>query len=414
METVDLLIKNANELITLKGPNKPRTKKQMSNLGIINKGSIAIKDGIIVGVGKDLGYKSENVIDAKGKTVMPGFVDPHTHLVFSGSREFELDMKLKGLSYMDILKKGGGIFYTVNETRKASKESLLQQSKKRLDTMLSYGTTTCEAKSGYGLETSTELKILEIQKKLNEEHPIDVVSTFLGAHAVPKEHGVDDYVNVVINEMLPKVKGLAKYCDVFCEKGVFTVNQSKKILEAGKAHGLTPKIHADEIVDTGGANLAAEVGAISADHLLMSNDKGLKEMAKKGTIGVMLPGTPFSLMIKGYAPARKMIDFGVPIALATDLNPNCWIENIQFIIQLACLNMKLTPAEAITASTFNASCAIGLNDKIGSIERGKQADIIILSIPNHKFLSYHYGINLVEIVIKNGVNIIKNSKEIYK
>ena len=205
--------------------------------------------------------------------------------------------------------------------------------------------------------------------------------------------------------MLPKVKSLAKFCDVFCEKGVFTVAQSKKILYAGKTYGMIPKIHADEIVDTGGASLAAEVDAISADHLLMSNDKGLKQMVKKGVIGVLLPGTPFSLLMKNYAPARKMIDLGIPIALATDLNPNCWIENMQFIIQLACLNMKMTPAEAITAATFNAACAIGLNDKIGSLEKGKQADVIILDIPNHKFLPYHYGINLVKTVIKNGITI---------
>ena len=405
METADILIKNANELITLKGPNKPRTKKEMSNLSIINKGSIAIKNGIVVETGKNLKYKAKKTIDASGKTVMPGFVDPHTHLVFAGSREFELDMKLKGLTYMDILKKGGGLFSTVNETSKVSKESLLKQSKKRLDTMLSYGTTTCEAKSGYGLETSTELKILEIQKKLNETYSMDIVSTFLGAHAVPKEHGVNEYVDIIINEMIPKTKGLAKFCDVFCEKGVFTVNQSKKILEAGKTHGLTPKIHADEIVDTGGASLAAEIGAISADHLLMSNDKGLKQMAKKGTIGVMLPGTPFSLMMKDYAPARKMIDLGIPIALATDLNPNCWVENMQFIIQLACLNMKMTPAEAITAATFNAACAIGMNDTVGSLVKGKQADVIILDCPNHMFLPYRYGINLVETVIKKGIII---------
>lgn len=402
METVDIIIKNANELVTLKGPNKPRTKKEMSNLGIINKGSIAIKDGLIVAVGKNINYKSETVIDAKGKTVMPGFVDPHTHLVFAGSREFELDMKLKGLTYMDILKKGGGIVYTVNETRKVTNTSLIKQSRARLDNMLFYGTTTCEAKSGYGLNTETELKILKAQKKLNETHPIDIVSTFLGAHAVPREHKTNEYVDIVINEMLPKVKKLAEYCDVFCEKGVFTPIQSKKILEAGKTYGLTPKIHADEIVDTGGASLAAEVGAISADHLLMSNDKGLKQMAKKGIIGVMLPGTPFSLMMKDYAPARKMIDIGVPIALATDLNPNCWVENMQFIIQLACLNMKMTPAEAVTAATFNASCSIGMNDTIGSLEKGKQADIIVLDCPNHMFLPYHYGINLVETVIKKG------------
>ncbi len=405
METVDILIENANEIITLKGQNKPRIKQEMNNLGILKKGSIAIKDGFIVAVGKNLKYKSETLIDVKGKTVMPGFVDPHTHLVFAGSREFELDMKLKGFTYMDILKKGGGIVYTVKETRKATNNDLLKQSRTRLDNMLFHGTTTCEAKSGYGLNTETELKILKAQKKLNETHPVDIVSTFLGAHAVPKEYKTNEYVDMVVNEMLPKVKGLAKYCDVFCEKGVFTTNQSRNILEAGKTHGLIPKLHADEIVDTGGAALAAEIGAISADHLLMSNDKGLKQMVKKGTIGVMLPGTPFSLMMKDYAPARKMIDLGIPIALATDLNPNCWIENMQFIIQLACLNMKMTPAEAVTAATFNAACAIGLQDNIGSLEKGKQADVIILDYPNHMFLPYHYGINLVETVIKKGIII---------
>ncbi len=406
METVDILIKNANELVTLKGQNKPRIKKEMSNLEIINKGSIAIKDGNIFDVGKNLKYQSENVIDAKGKTVMPGFIDSHTHLVFAGSREFELDMKLKGLTYMDILKKGGGIVYTVNETRKATNSELLKQSKTRLDNMLIYGTTTCEGKSGYGLDTETELKILNVQKKLNEIHPMDIVSTFLGAHAIPQEYESKEYVNLVINEMLPKVKKFATYCDVFCEKGVFTVDQSKKILEAGKFHGLAPKIHADEIVDTGGAALAADVGAISADHLLMSNDYGLKQMAKKRVIGVLLPGTPFSLMMKDYAPARKMIGMGIPLALATDLNPNCWTENMQLIIQLACLNMKMTPAEAITAATYNTACAVGLNDTVGSLEKGKQADIILLDCPNHKFIPYHFGINLVESVIKKGIIII--------
>jgi len=405
METVDIFIKNANELITLKGPNKPRTKKEMNNLSIIHKGSIAIKNGKIFDVGKNLKYTAETVIDATGKTVMPGFVDPHTHLVFSGSREFELDMKLRGFSYMDILKKGGGIFYTVTETRKASEASLIEQSKKRLDNMLKHGTTTCEAKSGYGLDTETEIKILKINEKLNKKHPVDIVSTFLGAHAVPEEYSADEYVDIIIDEMISKVKGLACFCDVFCEKDVFTVEQSKKILDAGKKHGLTPKIHADEIVDTGGAALAAEVGAISADHLLHSNEQGIKQMIKQGVVGVLLPGTPFTLMMKEYADARKMINLGLPIALATDLNPNCWIENIQFIIQLACYNMKMTPAEAITASTFNAACAIGLNAKIGSLEIGKQADIIVLDCPSHLFIPYHIGVNLVNTVIKNGVTL---------
>jgi len=402
METVDILIKNASELITMSGPNRPRIKNEMCELSIIENGSVAIKDDKIFETGDDLEYAAEKTIDASGKTVMPGFIDPHTHLVFAGSREFELDMKLKGLSYMEILKKGGGIFYTVNETRKATNEDLLKQSKKRLDTMISHGTTTCEAKSGYGLDTKAELKILEIQKKLNDTHSMDIVSTFLGAHAIPKEHSADDYVDIIISEMLPQVEDLAMFCDVFCEKGVFTVEQSRRILKAGKKYGLIPKIHADEIVDTGGALLAAEIGAISAGHLLMSSDKGIKEMAQKGVIGVMLPGTPFSLMQGNYASVRKMIESGVPIALATDLNPNCWVENMQFMIQLGCFNMKMTPTEAITAATFNAACAIGLNDTVGSLEEGKKADVIILDCPNHKSIPYHFGVNLVETVIKNG------------
>jgi imidazolonepropionase len=406
MEKVDLLIKNANEIITLKGPNKPRIKKQMSNLSIIKKGDLAIKNKIIFDVGKNLKYKSEETINANGKTVMPGFVDSHTHLVFAGSREFELDMKLKGLSYVEILKKGGGIFYTVEKTRKASYEKLIKEGRKRLDLMLSYGTTTCEAKSGYGLDTKTEVKILKVQKKLNSIHPVEIVSTFMGAHAIPKEHEPKDYVNIIINEMIPKTKELATFCDVFCEKGFFTKKQSKTILETGKKHGLIPKIHADELYDTGGAAFAAKIGAISADHLLLSNDFGLKKMAEKSVLGVLLPATPFSLMQKNYAPARKMIELGVPVALATDLNPNCWNENMQFIIQLACFMMNLTPAEAITASTFNAACAIGLNNKIGSIEKGKQADIIILDCPSYKFIPYHFGINLVKTVIKKGKIVI--------
>jgi len=405
-ETVDIIIKNANELITLKGKNIPRTKKEMSEIGIVKNGSVAIKNGMIFDVGKNLKYKAETIIDAKGKTVMPGFVDPHTHLVFSGSREFELDWKLKGLSYIDIKKKGGGINYTVEKTRKASPAKLSDEARLRLDRMLSYGTTTCEAKSGYGLDTETELKMLKVQKKLDDTHPIDIVSTFLGAHAIPKEHSVSDYVKIITEEMLPKASKYAEFCDVFCEKGFFTYAQSKKILEAGKKHGLMPKIHADEIVDTSGATLAAEVGAISAEHLLMASDKGIKDMAKAGVIGVMLPGTPFCLMMKEYAAARKMIDSGVPIAIATDLNPNCYVENMQFIIQLACFNMKMTPAEAICASTFNAACAINRQESIGSIEKGKQADIIILDAPNHLCIPYHFGINHVEQVIKKGCILI--------
>jgi imidazolonepropionase len=402
MESVDLLITHARELLTLQGPKKPRIRGQMKNLGIIKNGSIAIQNGHIVDVGRNLRYKAETVIDASEKLVMPGFVDPHTHVVFAGSREFELDLKLAGVSYMEILRRGGGIFYTVEKTRKASPVQLLQQSKKRLDTMLRYGTTSCEAKTGYGLDVKNELKLLRVQKKLQETHPMDLVSTFLGAHAIPKHMQANDYTQTILYEMLPKTKGLAQFCDVFCEKGIFTVAQAKKILEAGKQYGLIPKIHADEIVDTGGALLAAEVGAISADHLLRSSEAGFRAMAQRHVVGVLLPGTPFCLMMERYAPARNMIDSGVPVALATDLNPNCWTENMQMIIQLACLKMQMTPAEAITASTFNAACAIGMQHTVGSLETGKQADVLILDCPNHQFLPYHFGVNLVETVIKKG------------
>jgi len=402
MQTVDLLIENANQVVTLSGPNRPRTKREMNDLSIIKNGSVAIKKGLIFDVGKNLKYNAEKKIDAKKKIVIPGFVDPHTHLVFSGSREFELDMKLKGYSYMEILKQGGGIFNTVEKTRKASENSLIKESKNRLDAMLKHGTTTCEGKSGYGLNLKDELKILKTQKKLNELHPIDIVSTFLGAHAVPKDKKTEDYVEIVINEMLPKVKDYCSFCDVFCEKDVFTIKQSKKILEKGKKFGLIPKIHADEIVDTGGAGLAADISAISADHLLRSNKKNLKKMAEKSIIGVLLPGTPFSLMMNEFVDARNMIDIGVPVALATDLNPNCYVENMQFIIQLACFKMNMTPSEALCAATFNAACSIAKQDLVGSIERGKQADILIVDCPNHLFIPYHFGINQVEKVIKKG------------
>jgi imidazolonepropionase len=402
MKSVDLLIKNASELLTLRGPKTPRIREQMKTLGVVKHGSVAIRDGLIVDAGRHLRYQAETVVDASGKLVMPGFVDPHTHVVFAGSREFELDLKLAGVPYMKILKRGGGIFYTVEQTRSASAAQLLQQSKKRLDLMLQHGTTTCEAKTGYGLDVKTELKLLKVQQQLKERHPIGLVSTFLGAHAVPKEQRAEDYLQTILTEMLPKMKGLAQFCDVFCEKGVFTVTQARKILNAGKQQGLIPKVHADEIVNTGGAALAAEVGAISADHLLRSSAAGLQAMAQQQVIGVLLPGTPFCLMMQQYAPARKIITSGVPVALATDLNPNCWTENMQLIIQLACLQMRMTPAEAITAATFNAACAIGMQQVIGSLEPGKQADLLILDCPNHQFLPYHFGVNLVETVIKQG------------
>lgn len=402
MTTIDLLIKNAKELVTMQGPPTPRKKKQLQELNILHQADVAVDKGLIIDVGTNLSYQADTTINATNKTVLPGFIDPHTHVVFSGTREFELTMKLQGYSYMDILQKGGGIYYTVEKTRQASKDQLISESMKRLDTMLKHGTTTIEAKTGYGLNLETEMKILEVQHALDHQHPIDITHTFLGAHATPHNLETEEYIDILIKKMLPKVKKHATFCDVFCEQEVFTTEQSKTILEAAKKHNLIPKLHADEIIDTNAAALAAQLQAISADHLLRSNKKGLTAMAKNNVIGVLLPATPFSLMMNKYAPAQTMIQLGVPIALATDLNPNCYTENMQFIIQLACFTMKLTPQEAITAATYNAACAINKQNLVGSIEQGKQADIIVLNCENHQQLPYHFGVNLVSTVIKKG------------
>ena len=414
-EKADLLIVNADELITLAGGNqKPRIGRQMRELGIIPHGALAVKDGRIVAVGKTIevtkAFKAENVISANGKIVMPGFVDPHTHLVFAGFREDEFQLRVEGASYMEILSSGGGILKTVRETRKANVERLVDFGLKRLDVMLEYGTTTVEAKSGYGLTTKDELKILEATKRINQLHCVDVVPTFLGAHAIPPEYKANphDYVNLIVEEAIPKVaeRKLAEFCDVFCEKNVFSLEQSKRILVAGKNYGLKPKVHADEMSALGGAELAADLGAVSADHLLFSSVEGIKAMANKGVIAVLLPAAAFSLMIGRYADARLMIDLGVPVALGTDFNPNCLVENMQLIIAFACHFMKLTSAEALTAATINAAHAIGKANEVGSLEVGKKADIIILDVPNHKFLGYHFGVNLVDKVVKNGRIVI--------
>lgn len=409
-EKIDLLILNAEEVLTLSGGEKPRSGRQMRELGIIHNGGLAINDGKIVAVGKtsDLtrNFRAEEIINAHGKTVLPGFVDPHTHLIFAGSREDEFEMRIDGVSYMEILSSGGGILKTVRETRRASFDRLVEVGLERLNTMMEYGTTTVEAKSGYGLTTKDELKILEVLKRLNQLHCVDVVSTFMGAHAVPLEFKGRNqaYVDLVIEDMIPKVreKGLAEFCDVFCEKGCFTLEQSKRILATGKNYGLKPKIHADEMSMNGGAELAAEVGAVSAEHLLFSSIDGLKAMAKKGVIAVLLPGAAFSLMMGKYADARLMIELGAPIALGSDFNPSCLIGNMQLVIAFACHFMRLTPAEAITAATINAAHAIGKAKEVGSLEIGKKADVIVLDIPNHKFLGCRVGVNLVEQVIKNG------------
>lgn len=414
----DLAIIHTNQLVTMDSKfGVPRIGEKMGELAIILDGAVAVKDDkiIFVGTTEDLMSKFAydqiiNKIDATNKLVTPGFIDPHTHIIFDGSRESELSMKLAGKTYLEILEAGGGILKTVRETRKASLEKLVENGKKILDRMMNYGTTTVETKSGYGLSLDSEIKSLKAANILNKDHPLDVVSTFLGAHAIPPEYKgrTDDYVNLIISEMIPKIasEGLAEFCDAFCEEGIFSTEQTQKIINAAKRYGLKPQIHIDEIVDTNGALLAAKLNAVQAGHLLKSNDEGLKAMAKAGVIATLLPSTPFCLMLKDYAPARKMIEFGIPVALATDLNPNCWTESMQIIIVLACYNMKLSPAEALTAATINAACALQRQDQVGSIEVGKKADLVMFNAPNYQFLAYQFGINLVSTVIKNGKIVV--------
>jgi len=420
-EEADLLIENAGEVVTLRGGSrKPLLGEQMKNLGIIRNGSVAANEGKIVAVGKTREirgkFEAKETVDAEGKVVMPSFVDPHTHLVFAGSREKEFEMRIQGSTYMEILERGGGILKTVRETRKASRDELLESCKKTLDTMLEHGTTTVEAKSGYGLTTIDEVKCLEVMKVLNEKHPIDVVPTFLGAHAIPLEYknNPDEYVDLMINEMIPEVasRRSAEFCDVFCEKGVFDIRQSRKVLLKGKEQGLTPKLHADEMTRLGGAELAAEVEAISASHLLFASVDGLKAMAKQGVAAILLPGASFSLMSGKYAEARKMISWGMPVALGTDYNPSCWIESQQIVIALACHQMRMIPSEAITAATINAAHAINRAQTVGSLEAGKKADIAVLNAPNHNFLGYGIGTNLVDKVIKDGKLVVDKGKAI--
>lgn len=411
LDMKNLIIKNASELVTCKG-NAPKQGKEMSDIGIIKNGAIVVENGIIAAVGttdeilSKYDEKNYKLIDASNKAVLPGFIDSHTHLIFGGYRADEFSWRLRGDTYMSIMERGGGITNSVRATRAESLENLVEIGRKRLHKMLKFGVTTVEGKSGYGLDLDTELKQLEAMKILNSEEAIDIVPTFLGPHSVLAEYKgkEDEFIDFMINDVLPvvKEKDLAEFADIFCEKNVFSIEQSRKFLKAAKKMGLKLKIHADEIVQLGGAELAAELGAVSADHLLQASDKGIQDMAKAGVICSLLPITAFSLK-EEYARGRYMIDNNCAVALATDLNPgSCFSNSIPLLIAISAIQMKLSIEEIITALTINAAAAVGRADTIGSLEVGKKADIIILEYPSINFLPYHVGVNIVETVIKNG------------
>jgi imidazolonepropionase len=425
MIQADLIIEGAAELLTLGGiSGRPRRGDEMRELGIIRQGALAARRGKIVWVGptsellntvRPLAFS--RLIDAYGKTVMPGFVDPHTHLVFAGSRENEFAMRIQGSTYQEIAAAGGGINATVVPTRKASQQELKFLAKKPLSRMLSLGTTTLEAKSGYGLDLETELKMLEVIRELNQEGPTTIIPTFMGAHEIPPDfrQNPEAYVDLVITRMIPEVaqRKLARFCDVFCETGVFSAEQSERILRAARNASLEPRVHADELTDLCGAAMAARIQARTADHLLYTNDDGIRQMAEAGVIAVLLPGTAYFLHLQRYARARDMIGAGVPVALATDFNPgSCMTESMPLILNMACTQMRMLPAEAITAATINGAWAIGEQDRAGSLEVGKQADILILDAASHEHLCYHFGVNLVETVVKNGKVVVEAGQRV--
>ncbi len=457
--SIDLIIRNIGQLVTLAGPNAARRGIEQSVLGIVANAAVAIGDGEIIATGPDadimaLARNAEyvRVLDVGGCLVTPGLVDAHTHLPFAGTREREFEMRSAGKSYAEILAAGGGIHATVEATRAASFDDLLAATRERLDRMVALGTTTVEAKSGYGLDLTTEMKQLDVLRALSASHPMDIVPTFMGAHCVPAGQTPEAYVDFVCNEVIPAiaqsyinairppgpvppglgvtgpgppagrvamgvrgpeppvgrmalgVKGANPvFCDVFCETGAFTPEQSERILRTGQQYGMRSKIHADELCDSGGAALAARVGAISADHLHCACEAGLHAMADAGTIAVLLPGTAIFLGLSHHAPARRMIEMGIPVAVATDFNPgSCYSESLPLMMTFACTQLGMTPSEALTAVTVNAAWAIGMGEIVGSLDPGKQADLVIWNADTVQMLPYHMGANLAQTVIKRG------------
>ncbi|HEY5982942.1 MAG TPA: imidazolonepropionase [Anaerolineales bacterium] len=411
-----MLIHSANEVLTLAGG--PQRGSELGRLGIIEQGAVLLDGGKIKAVGRTAELRAQHgdeaQLDASGCVVLPGFVDPHTHVIWAGDRAMEFGMRLEGAKYLDILAAGGGILSTVKHTRAASVEELIRQTRPRLERMFAHGTTSVEAKTGYGLETATELRMMEALLRLDQDLPIDISVTFLGAHAVAPEFKDDPqgYVDLICEKMLPAAREWWRanaggrplpFVDVFCEDRAFTLQQSRQILTRARELGFPLKIHADEFDNLGGATLAVQLGATSADHLVKTSEADIAALGASETVAVSLPCTPFGLAEGDYTPARKIIEANGLLALATDCNPGtAWNESMQFVIALACRSMGLTPAQAIAAATINAARAIGRDETIGSLEVGKQADLLILDVPDHRHLGYRFGTNLVREVVKNG------------
>ena len=411
-----MLIHSANQLLTL--PGGPQRGNSLGTLGIIENGAVLIREEKILAVGTTAelcaAYPNEPGLDASGCVVMPGFVDPHTHVIWGGDRAKEFEMRLEGAKYLDILAAGGGIISTVRATRTASIETLIAQTRPRLLRMFAHGTTTAEAKTGYGLQTATELRLLKALLALDDQTPVDLAFTFRGAHAIAPEFKGDPqgYTDQICSLMLPLLQQwwqanapgqTPPFVDVFCENKAFDLAQSRQILTRARELGFPLKIHADEFDNLGGASLAVELGAASADHLVRASDADIAALGKSDTVAVALPCTPFGLAEHDYTPAKKILDAGGILALATDCNPGtAWNESMQFAIALACRYMGLTPAQAIAAATINAAHAIRLADWVGSLGPGKQADLLILSVPDYRHLGYRFGTNLVKQVIKRG------------
>lgn len=411
-----MLVHSASQLLTIAGA--PQRGRELGRLGIVPDGAVLIRDGKITAVGLTSemlqAYPHEETLDARGHVIMPGFVDPHTHLLWVGDRAAEFEMRLEGKTYLEILAAGGGILSTVRHNRQASLQTLLDETRPRLREMLAHGTTTAEAKTGYGLQTEAELRMLQALLLLDAEGPLEIAPTFLGAHAIPPEYkdDPDGYTSLMCSQMLPSVRQWwnahlptrpLPFVDVFCETGAFSLEQSRRILETAKSMGFPLKIHADEFDNLGGASLAAELGAISADHLVKTSSADIAALARSKTVAVALPCTPFGLAERDYTPAQAILEAGGLLALATDLNPGtAWGGNMQFAIALACRYMRLTPAQAIVAATLNAAAAINRADGIGSLAPGKQADLLILKVSDYRHLGYRFGTNLVQTVIKRG------------